>query len=120
MTATIGKVIGRMGLVAGLVIHSEGWDEITLHGKTQVAEMMNGQVKTYTLTAKDFGLPRVAPKELAGGDAQYNAKIITDIFENKPHPAKHVIIANAAALIWVTERGFFKRKKFLLKFLQNI
>lgn len=115
MIEVIGKVIGRMGMVAGLVVHSEGWDEITLHGKTQVAEMMNGQVKTYSLTAKDFGLPKVPAKYLEGGDAEHNARIITEILENKNHPAKNVVLANAAALIWITERGFFKKKKFTLK-----
>lgn len=115
MTEVIGKVIARMGMVAGLVIHSEGWDEITLHGKTQVTEMMNGKTKNYILTAKDFGLPKVPTKYLEGGDAAQNSQIIMEILENKNHPAKNVVIANAAALIWITERGFFKKKNFSLK-----
>lgn len=110
LTTTVAQVMARMGQLGGLVVHSEGWDEITLHGKTRVSELLRGKVRHYTLSHKDFGLPSVPAKKLAGGDAGRNAALITQILEGKKHPARHVIVANAAAVIWIADRAYNKSR----------
>ena len=45
---------------------------------------------------------------------EFNADVIRKIFKNEPHPARHVIVANAGALIWIAERAAGK-KPFTLK-----
>ena len=107
---TIASVLKEMGQKGGLVVHSNGWDEITLHGKTHVAEMSKGKVSTYAWSAKDFGLPEISLKDLKGGDADQNAARIKGIFEGKKDPASFVVIANAAALIWVAEKNYGRKK----------
>lgn len=114
MTKSIAQVLSLMGHKGGLVTHSNGWDEIMLFGKTTVSEMMNGKVKTYQLSRQDFGLPTVTADKLVGGDAETNAKIITEILEGRMIPARHVVVANAAAAIWIGER-VYGDKKFKLK-----
>jgi anthranilate phosphoribosyltransferase len=110
----IAEVMALMGHRAGLALHSNGWDEITLDGKTDVAEVFKGRIRTYAWTHKDFGLPKVSSKHLAGGDAQANASTIQGILDGQKHPARDVIIANAAALIWIAERAYVNRA-FTLK-----
>jgi anthranilate phosphoribosyltransferase len=105
MTSLIAKVMARMGHKAGLVVHSDGWDEITLAGPTTVSEMLKGKVKNYTLSHKDFGLPKVSPKDLAGGNAQENSEAILAILNGDKKPVRHAVVANAAALIWISERA---------------
>ncbi len=105
LTNVMAEVMGQMGHTAGLVVHSHGWDEITLEGPTHVSELFKKKVTNYKLTNKDFGLPKVPTKELAGGDAAENADMITKILEGLDHPARHVIVANAAALIWIADRA---------------
>ncbi len=114
MTNTIAQVLAKMGHRAGLVVHSQGWDEITLSGSTKVSEMIKGRVKNYKLTAVDFGLPKVDVKHLKGGTAQENAGIIFNILKGTKVPARHAVVANAAALIWIYERSEGK-KDFKLK-----
>jgi anthranilate phosphoribosyltransferase len=114
LTGMIANVLAKMGHKAGLVVHSHGWDEITLDGPTHVAEMIGRKVKRYKLTHKDFGLPKVAVKHLKGADAEGNAAAIRQILEGKKTPARDVIAANAAALIWITERATGE-KSFSLK-----
>ena len=114
LSHVMADVLKQMGKMAALIVHSQGWDEITLHAKTQVCEMMNGKIKKYQLSPRDFGLPKVPQKYLVGGDKQFNAKVIMDIFSGGSHPARNVILANAGALIWITERAYGK-KKFTLK-----
>lgn len=101
----MAQVLAKMKHKAGLVVHSNGWDEITLDNKTQVAEMLKGRVKTYSLTHKDFGLPRVSSKQLKGGDAATNAKKIIETLDGAKGPLRDVVVANAAALIWIAHKG---------------
>ncbi len=110
----IAQVMGQMGHLAGLAVNSNGWDEVTLDNATDVAEVFKGKIKTYRWTHKDFGLPRVSSKHLAGGDAETNANLIRSILNGTKHPARDVIVANAAALIWIAERAF-TGKPFSLK-----
>ncbi len=105
LTSVVAKVIAKMGHKAGLVVHSHGWDEITLDGPTHVSEFSNGKVKSYKLTHNDFGLPKVSTKYLAGGDAAQNAEALTKILAGDKIPARNVVVANAAALIWIADRA---------------
>jgi anthranilate phosphoribosyltransferase len=114
LTVVMANVMKQMGHKAGLALHSHGWDEVTLEGPTHVAELFNKRVKTYTLTHRDFGLPKVSTKQLKGGDAAYNADFLRKILSGLDHPARHVIVANAAALIWIAERTY-GQKNFSLK-----
>lgn len=106
MTTLLAKVLGRMGHKAGLVVHSHGWDEITLIGPTRVSELFKGKVKNYTWTHKDFGLPALKPADLKGGDARHNADKILALLKGEKLPARHAVVANAAALIWIAERAY--------------
>lgn len=114
LTVVMANVMAQMGHRAGLVVHSHGWDEITLEGPTQVSELFKKKVRSYKLTHRDFGLPKIPTKYLAGGDAVQNAAMITEILEGDDIPARHVVVANAAALIWIAERTF-KNPKMTLK-----
>ncbi len=114
LITVVANVMKEMGHKAGLAVHSNGWDEITLDYPTHVAEMLNKRVRSYTLTHRDFGLPKVSSKMLAGGDAEFNADFIKKIFSGEDLPARHVVVANAAALIWICERAY-GQKSFSLK-----
>lgn len=114
MTKLIAGVMAKMGHKAGLVVHSDGWDEITLDKTTHVSEMMGGKVKNYTLTHKDFGLPKVSSSVLKGSDAAGNAVIIEELLSGKRKAIEPIVIANAAALVWISERAFGK-KNYSLK-----
>ncbi len=114
MTRLLASVTAKMGHKASLVVHSNGWDEITLDGVTHVSEMMGGKVKTYTLTHKDFGLPKVSSSVLKGADAAGNAAIIEDLLQGKREAIEPIVAANAGALIWIHERAYGK-KNYTLK-----
>lgn len=114
LTPVVANVMKQMNHSAGLVVHSHGWDEITLEGPTHVSELLKKKMRNFTLTHKDFGLPKVSTRQLAGGDAAQNAQTIMDILKGGKHPARLVIVANAAALIWIATRAA-GNSKFSLK-----
>lgn len=97
LTELLGKVLMHLGSQHCFVAHGlDGLDEITLTNKTQVAEAKAGVVKNYLIDPKDFGLARVAAKELAGGTPQENAAITRDILRGRKGPKRDVVCLNAA------------------------
>ena len=71
-------------------------DEISLSSPTQVSELKNGTVKTYTIQPEDFGLKRTPLSEIKGGDPSENAVIIRDVLNGKPGPQRDIVILNSA------------------------
>ena len=83
-----------------LVVHGAGgMDEISLSGDTQVWELQNGQVRSWTLRVADTGLPPCAVADLRGGDSQTNAAIMRRLLNGEGGPIRDAVLLNAAGVI---------------------
>lgn len=105
----LAKVLVRLGVQDSMVVHGAGHDEITLSGKTVVAEIVKGRVRRRTITAKDFGLKPVSGQALRGGTKEENAEIIRRVFEKEAGSHRDTVVANAAAAILVAARASGRR-----------
>jgi anthranilate phosphoribosyltransferase len=83
----------------------EGLDEMSPSGPTRVTELEGDRLRERILTPEDFGLTRIAPQALAGGDSVANAKVIVSILGGDPHAARNAIVLNAAAAFVVARGG---------------
>lgn len=102
----LAEALGVLGLEAAWVVHGEGGlDEVSPSGRTRVAALEQGVVRTFQLTPEDFGLSPVALEALRGGDASENAAIITRVLEGEQGPARTAVVLNAAAGLCVTGRA---------------
>jgi anthranilate phosphoribosyltransferase len=99
----LANVLAALGTERAWVVHGEdGLDEITLAGKTFVAEADGNDVKTFEVGPDDFGLWRGALEHLRGGDAAANAVIIQDVLSGERRDeARALVVANAAAALFV-------------------
>ena len=99
----LANVAAALGTERTWVVHGEdGLDEITLAGKTFVAEAGDGVVKTFAIAPRDFGLFEGALDHLRGGDAEANAQIIRAVLSGEPgEEARALIVINAAAALFV-------------------
>jgi anthranilate phosphoribosyltransferase len=99
----LAQVAAALGTERAWVVHGEdGLDEITLAGKTFVAEARDGTVETFEIAPSDFGLPIKTLDHLRGGDAEANAQIIRDVLSGeRVDEARALIVINAAAAIFV-------------------
>lgn len=98
----VAQALARLGTEHALVVHGDGGiDEISLQGETLVAEVQDGQVRTYTVVPEEFGLARAPLSALAGGDAAHNAGIIRRILQGVPGPQRDVVTLNAGAVLYV-------------------
>jgi len=96
----IAEVHKQLGMKRVMVVFGSGLDEVALHGETQVAELIEGQIKEYTLTPADFGVPRYPVESILGGDAQENKIIIEKILQGKGTDAQQAAVAiNVSALL---------------------
>jgi anthranilate phosphoribosyltransferase len=80
---------GMEGLVRAYVLHgAPGWDEATPVGPFLLFDVRPGELAETTRDPGEWGLPRCAPEDLAGGDAAYNAARLKAVFagrETGPH-----------------------------------
>ena len=102
LTEALAGVLRELGSDQALVVHgSDGLDEITLTGPTQVSELRDGQVSTRQIHPGDFGLQTVSAEALKGGDADYNARILRGVLDGEKGPQRDVVLLNAAAAMVV-------------------
>ena len=99
----LANVLAALGTERAWVVHGEdGLDEITLAGRTFVAEAQDGKVKTFEIAPQDFGLFVGVLDHLRGGDAEANARIIRDVLSgDRRDEARALVVANAAAALFV-------------------
>lgn len=97
----IGRVLEALGARHALVVHGHGLDEISVTGPTNVCEARPGEARDYTLTPEELGLSRWEIKDLAGGDAPENARILKDVLGGQKGAPRDAVLANAAAGLYV-------------------
>ena len=97
----LAHVLSELGTEHAWVVHGEdGLDEITLAGKTHVAEAQNGEVKTFEIGPEDFGFEKGSLEHLRGGDADANAEIVSAVLAGtRKDEARALVIMNAAAAL---------------------
>ena len=103
----LAKVMQNLGVKRGMVVYgTDKIDEISMSSETKVCEILDKEnLKTYTISPKDFGYDFCDKKELEGGSVKENAEIIRNIFNLKDNGAKRkAVCMNAGA-------GFYIAKK---------
>jgi len=101
----LAEALALLGLRRALVVHgADGLDEISITGPTRVAEVRDGQVRTYEVTPEEFGIPRAPLEAISGGDAATNAGMIRDILRGKKSARRDVVLLNAAATLVAAEK----------------
>ena len=98
----LAQVLKNLGSNHVLVVHAEdGLDEISVGSETHVAELKDGEVKTYTIKPEDFGMKCVGLEAVRAKDSADSLSIIKSVMDNKEGPAKDIVSLNAGAAIYV-------------------
>lgn len=95
----VAQALANLGSERAWVVRGyDGLDEISVCGRTKVAEVKDGEVRIFYLEPEQLGLRRAKPAELAGGNAQENAKIVRDVLTGERRDgARDAVLANSAA-----------------------
>lgn len=96
------ETLKMLGLKRGMVVHSNGLDEISTMGPTKILHLDNDEIRSEELDPTRYGIRIADFNELAGADAGTNARIIQDILSGDETGAKKdIVLLNAAAAIMV-------------------
>jgi len=93
----LAHVLNALGSEHVWVVHGDGLDELTTAGTTQVAELKNGAVSTFSLTPEEVGLKRVGIEDLRGGDPIANAAALREVLDGAKNAYRDIACLNAAA-----------------------
>jgi anthranilate phosphoribosyltransferase len=101
----LAEVLKNLGAKRVWVVHgSDGLDEITTTGATNVASLEDGQINVFNVTPENVGLARATPEALRGGDAKTNAAALLDVLNGKKGAYRDIAVINAAAAVVVADR----------------
>lgn len=73
--------LAGMPIERAFVVHGDpGWDEATPVGEFTLFDVVPGKVTETIRTPENYGLARCAAEDLAGGDAEHNARELLRVF----------------------------------------
>lgn len=100
MVELVAEALVLLGTEHAFVVHgSDGLDEITTTGPTEVAEVTGGKVTVSQVKPEDLGLRRAAPEGIKGGTPSENAEICKAVLRGMPGAPRDIVLLNAAAAI---------------------
>ena len=103
----MANVVAEMDFNHVIVAHGlDGLDEISLTGKTALADIKNKNITYYEVVPEDFGLKRCGIEDIAGGSPEFNARVIRDIFSGADKgPRRDFLTLNNAATLYVSGKA---------------
>lgn len=94
---TYARVLAELGHRRAFVVHgTDGLDEVSLAAPSNVWDVREGKVKRFLFDPRSAGFEYAPLAAVKGGDAQTNAKILTDILSGAPGPGRQAVLLNAA------------------------
>ena len=107
----IAEVAREVGIKNALIVHgSDGLDEVTLTGKTYVAELRNGVISEFVFDPKSYGFEYCDLDELVGGEPFINKEIALKILNNENSKRRDAVVLNAGLAIYIATDGISIQK----------
>ncbi len=105
-TQRVAGVMRILGVQRAMVVRGDdGMDEISLCAPTEVSELRDGHITTHHVTPEQFGFVRCHSADLAGGDAQENARLVRAVLAGEHSARANIAMLNAGAALYVAGRA---------------
>lgn len=96
----MAEALSGMPIERAFVVHGEpGWDEATPAGDFLLYDVTPGSVTEQRRTPEDYGLTRCQPEDLAGGDAEHNARELARVFGGEDQGAHRDALLMGTSLL---------------------
>lgn len=102
LSLKLASVFQMLGTERAMVVHGSGLDEITNTGETAIAELKDGEIKSYSIMPQDLGYPLAGPGDIAGGTPEDNARKLVAVLKGERSPARDIVAMNAGAAVYVS------------------
>jgi len=115
LTEVMARVLGKLGSERVCVVHgADGLDEVTITGKTRIAELRNGRIRSYAVTPGTFGVKRASLRDIRGGSASTNARIARAVLSGKKGPRRDMVLMNASLALMTAGKARDAKEGMLL------
>ena len=102
----LAHVLKNLGSERVWVAHGTGGlDEITAAGVTWIADLKDGEVRSFELTPEQAGVPRGRLDDLRGGEAPQNAKALREVLEGAENGFRNAVLMTAGAALLIAGRA---------------
>lgn len=102
----VAETLRALGAERAWVLHgSDGLDEMTTTGPTDVVELSGGTLRRFTVSPADAGLPVAAAADLKGGEPGENAAALRAVVDGAMTPYRDIAVFNAAGALVVAGKA---------------
>jgi anthranilate phosphoribosyltransferase len=100
----LAEALMGMDIERAFVVHGEpGWDEATPIGPFTLFDVKPGEAIEERRDALDYGIPRCAPDQLTGADAQFNARALEAVLNGEDQgPHRDSLLLGAGLVLELT------------------
>lgn len=103
--APMAETLHLLGTQRAWLVHGQGLDELTVAGESQVTELKDGALRSFSVTPEMAGL-RCSPVEaIRGGDSATNAAALLALLGGEASAYRDTVLLNAAAGMIVADRA---------------
>ena len=96
----MANALAGMPIERAFVVHGKpGWDEATPVGEFALFDVAPGKVTETERSPEDYGLERCAAEDLAGGDAEHNARELIRVFNGEDKGAHRDALLLGTSLV---------------------
>lgn len=98
----VAETLRALGTERAWVVHgSDGLDEMTTTGPTEVVSLENGKITRFQITPEQAGLPLANAADLKGGEPGHNAEALRAVVAGSKSAYRDIAILNAAGALVV-------------------
>lgn len=98
-------LLANRAIKAWVMHGSDGLDELTVTGPSFVAQIAEGDLRSFEVTPEQAGLKRHELKDILGGTPEENAAAIHALFDGAEGAYRDIVLLNAAAALIVADRA---------------
>ncbi len=98
------KVLRALGSKHVLAVHSEdGLDELSIAAPSLIAELRDGQIRTFLFDPEDVGIARQSLDAIRVDGPEESATIIREVFSGTKGPAFDMVALNSGAALYAAD-----------------
>jgi anthranilate phosphoribosyltransferase len=99
-------VLQRLGSKHVMVVYGlDGMDELSISGESAVGELVDGEVREYTIHPSQLGLELYDRRAIQVNTVEESKAMILAVLDNQSGPALNIVLLNAGAAIYVAGKA---------------
>ncbi|NOZ22216.1 MAG: anthranilate phosphoribosyltransferase [Planctomycetes bacterium] len=100
LTAPMANVLKNLGSTHCFVVHGDdGLDEVSTCAPTRVSELVNGEVRSYSVRPEEMGLSRAELSDFVVDSVDASCTIVADVLGGEKGAQRDIVLANAAFVL---------------------